>query len=197
MPARRLLPWLLLGLLSVLAVGALVLGLVEAPAAADLAVHNATGETLSASSFSADISALAGPAGAPAAARFLGRIDYTAPDTVRVSHIAGRTTGPAAITLTGPRARNYLGPLTALRRFSDFRRVGATFTASLPVARFVPPLEARLVHGTYRVAITVGGNRVTAVTEQVLLITPSGTTRQTVRYVFLEIGGEPVVQPAS
>ncbi len=197
MPSRRLLPWSILGLLSVLAVGALVLGLVEAPAAGDLAVHNAAGENLAAGSFSAQISALEGTAGAPTAVRFLGRIDYTAPDIVRISHIAGRTAGPPVVVLTGTRARDYLGPLIALRRFSNFHRLGATFTASLPVARFVPPVEAGLVHGTYRVAVTVGGNRVTAFTERVLLITPSGTTRQTIRYFFLEIGGEPVVQPAA
>lgn len=188
-------PWLLLALLSVLTAGGLLLGLVEAPAAADLAVHNAAGETATAGSFSASLVAVARSVGAPAVVRFAGQVDYRAPDTVQISHIQGQGVAPAVLTLTGARATAYLDPLALLDRFSAFRRHGATFTASLPVARLIPAIEARQVSGSYRVAVVVGGDRVTALTERVLLVTPAGTTLQTLRYVFHRIDGQLVVQP--
>lgn len=197
MSTRRLLPFLILGVLSLLAVGGLVLGLALAPAAADLAVHNATGETLAADSFTADLTASQSTLASPASLHFSGRLEYSKPDTVRIVRLGPAGGGPSSVTFTGPRAANYLSALTDLRRFSAFHQRGATYTASLPVSRFVPAVEARLVHGSYRVAVTVGGNQVTALAEQVVLVTPSGTTRETLRYVFEQIDGQPVVQPTT
>ncbi|MHB1584443.1 MAG: hypothetical protein ACYCU7_00965 [Acidimicrobiales bacterium] len=195
MSTRRLLPFLLLGALSLLAAGGLVLGLVEAPAAAELAVHNATGETLAAGSFTADLTASQSTLASPASLHFSGRLEYSKPDTVRIVRLGPAVAGPSSVTFTGARAAGYLSALTDLGRFSHFRQHGPTYTASLPVSRFVPAVEARLVHGSYQVAVTIGGNRVTALAERVVLITPTGTTRETLRYVFRQIDGQPVVQP--
>jgi hypothetical protein len=195
MSTRRFLPFMILGTLSLLAAGGLVLGLVEAPAAAELAVHNATGETLAAGSFTADLTESLNTVASPASLHFSGRMEYSKPDTVRIVRLGPAVAGPSSATFTGAQAASFLSALTDLGRFSHFRQHGPTYTASLPVSRLVPAVEARLVHGSSQVAVTIGGNRVTALVEQVVLITPSGTSRETLRYVFRRIGGQPVVQP--
>lgn len=191
MPAgRRLIPFLVLGVVGVLAAGALVLGALQAPAGADLQVHNAAQSTLGASSFSAQLSVAESSNTSPTV-HASGHLEYIAPDTVRLTGVHGGS-GPRSATLSGADARNYLTPLSDLALFSGFHQRGSVFTASLPMTAFVPADEAHLVRGSYRVAVSVAGQDLSALTSRVLLITPTGTSRETARYVFERIDGQSV-----
>ena len=153
---RNPLAFVLVGVMSLLAAGGAVLGILQAPTPDDLTVHNGAGETLAASNVEGRYSATN-----------LGRdviaFRYAAPD--RVTEVALGPSGAvkARRTLVGPTAVGVLSPLRQVLAESHFRTLGRTYVSLLPVAAIVPASQRALVTGTYRTTVDIASGYVVEV----------------------------------
>jgi hypothetical protein len=151
---RNPLAFVLVGVMSLLAAGGAVLGVLQAPTPDDLTVHNGAGETLAAPNVDGRYSATN-----------LGRdviaFRYVAPD--RVTEVALGPTGAvkARRTVVGPPA--VLSPLRQVLAESHFRTLGGTYVSLLPVATIVPASQRALVTGTYRTSVDIASGYVVEV----------------------------------
>lgn len=149
------LAFVILGVLSLLAAGALVLGLVQAPTGTDLVVHNGAGETLQASAVTGH---------------------YTesdlGSDVISFTYVPGSThlveRGPHGKVLgqrsvAGANAIGILEPVQALLGIDHFTAHGSTYRSTEPVADLVPANERREVKGTYRTTVRLAGGFVVGV----------------------------------
>lgn len=179
-------PKLVLGVLTLLAAGAIVLGLVLAPTTADLTVHNGAGEILLAPSLTAYYRSVNPPETL--------RIAYTAPDRLEETLLsAGPGSKPVrSRTIKGSRAAAALKPFDQLLTITGFSPVGSHFVAVAPFATFVPSSEAQLVSGSVTFVTTVRGGYTVGVTERSRVKTPNGTQRGTFVYTVTSVDGQPV-----
>ncbi|HEX3947787.1 MAG TPA: hypothetical protein VHW47_08775 [Acidimicrobiales bacterium] len=178
MQRRSPVPHLILGIMTLLAAGAVVLGLVLAPTTTDLTVHNGAGQTLLASQVTALYTRTASNA--------VVRIQYVAPDFGRETLISG---GPAkvarrSVTYHGQQAQALLGPVTEVLQIGSFTKVGhqSVYVGTEPAAKLVPVSEASLVSGSLRATVTVTNGYVVKVIEKVNLTTPGGSTKEGIHY---------------
>ncbi len=179
-------PGLILGLLSVLSAGAVALGLLLAPATADLTVHNGAGETLLAPSVTAYYTV--------SSPRATYRIKYTAPDRLTETLLSrGPGSRPLrSVSLRGSQASRALQPFDQLQRITGFTPVGAGFVARQSASTLVPADERTQVSGTVSYAATLHSGYVVGVTESYRVTTPSGVERGTDHYRITRLGGQPV-----
>lgn len=189
MRRNSIVPTLVLGLLTVLAGGAVALGLLLAPATPDLAVHNGAGETLLAPSVTAYYSSTAPQATV--------RIVYTAPDHLTESLLArGPGSRPVrSITIKGPRAVKALQPFQQLQTITGFTAKGARFVAVQQAATLVPANEAGQISGTVAYSAALDGGYLVDVLDRFRVTTPNGTQRGVDHYRVTSIGGQPVSLP--
>jgi len=179
-------PILVLCLLIGLAAGAAVLGLRQAPPAADLALHNAAGETLAASTLSAVYTSASG-------SEVVG-VQYRAPDRATETLVKG---GPAGVPLrvahiTGAKAVDALSPVSQLLKVHGFTSHGPTFVGSEPIASLITATEARQVSGSIRYTVTVDGGYVVKVVEHEVVTTPGGSESGGGTYRIGRINGQRV-----
>jgi hypothetical protein len=169
-----------------LAVGAAVLGLRQAPPGADLAVHNAAGETLAAPSLSAVYTSASG-------SEVVG-VAYRAPAQAVETLIKGGPIGtPHQVAhVTGKKALGALGPVDQLLKVDGFISHGSTYVGSEPVSSLVTATEARQVSGSIRFAVTVHGGYVVKVVEREIVTTPAGSETGGGTYRIDSIAGQRV-----
>lgn len=180
-------PTLVLGLLTVLAAGAVALGLLLAPATPDLTVHNGAGETLLAPSLTAYYSSVS-------PSRETVRVQYQAPDRMTETLLAA---GPGSRplrsrTITGSQAAKILQPFDQLLKITGFTPAGGRFVGQQPASTLVPAAEASQVSGIVRYDVQVSGGYVVDVTESYRVTTPAGAQRGVYRYQVTSVGGQPV-----
>jgi hypothetical protein len=178
---RRLpLAFLILGILSLLMAGAVVLGVAQSPTTTDLTVHNSAGETLGASRVLGHFTA-----------SYLGAdvvsFDYTPGAATEVAH------GPhgaikAKRTVTGAHAVGILEPVQALLTIERFTRRGSLFQSTEPVADLVPTYERALVKGSYRTEVRIAGGYVVAVQLAINAVENGQKITETVDYHLTSVG---------
>lgn len=183
-------PTLALGLLTVLAAGAVALGLLFAPATPDLVVHNGAGETLLAPSLTAFYSSVR-------PTKETVRIEYRAPDHLTETLLAA---GPGSRPvrsriLTGSSAVKALQPFDQLQQITGFTPVGSGFVAHRSASTLVPASESLQVSGTVTYDATVSGGSLVGITESYHVTTPIGTEHGVFHYLVTSIGGQPVAVP--
>jgi len=183
------LPVLVLSLLTVLALGALVLGLSEAPATADLTVHNGAGETANSTSVSALYSS-----SSPVETV---RVDLLRPDLLKETLLKGNTAGVPEKTLTikGSRSQQVMEPFSALLKITGFSAHGSTYVATEPASALVPPDEASQVTGSIRYTATVSGGYLVDLVEHYTVTTPGGPEAGTYHYRITDLGGRRITAP--
>lgn len=180
MKRYSLLPVVVLALLTVLALGAAVLALSEAPATSDLTVHNGAGETLATPSLSALYSS-----SSPVETV---RVDLLGPDLLKETLLKG---GPVkTLTIKGSRSQEVLGPFSALLKITGFSARGSTYVATEPASTLVPPDEASQVTGSIRYTATVSGGYLVDLVEHYTVKTPGGPESGTYHYRITDLGGQ-------
>lgn len=183
------LPLLVLGLLTILAAGAVVLGLLQAPPTADLTVHNALGETTQASSLVYYVTATTAPGE-------VARIAYrSSPATATETLFTGGAHGRAVRrkTVTGPLARrDALQSLTKIESVTGFSPVGPAFVATQSASTLVSPAERHEVSGSLGYTATVRGGYLVGLVARFHIVTPDGTQTGTDRLRVTNVGGQPV-----
>ncbi|MHB8219712.1 MAG: hypothetical protein ACYDHU_05235 [Acidimicrobiales bacterium] len=179
-------PILVLCLLIGLSAGAAVLGLRQAPPAADLALHNAAGETLAAASLSAVYKSASG-------SEVVG-VKYRAPDLVTETLVKGGPLGapPEVAHITGAKALGALSPVSQLLKINGFSSRGSTYVGSEPISSLITAAEARLVSGSIRYTVTVDGGYVIKVVEHEVVTTPGGSQSGGGTYRIGRIGNQRV-----
>jgi len=180
---------LVLSLLAVLAIGALVLGLSEAPATADLTVHNGAGETLG----SASVGALYSSSSPVETVR----VDLLGPDLLKETLLRGGASGVPEKTLTikGSRSQEVLEPFSALLKITGFSPHGSTYVATESASTLVPPDEASQVTGSIRYTATVSGGYLVDLVEHYTVTTPGGPEAGTYHYQITDLGGQRIPVP--
>jgi hypothetical protein len=173
-------------LLIGLAVGAAVLGLRQAPPAADLALHNAAGETLAAPSLKAVYTS--------ASKSEVVGVQFQAPSQATETLLRGGPAGaPDEVAhISGARALESLSPISALLKVSGFVSNGPTFVGSEPISSLITAAEARQVSGSIRYTVTVKSGYVVKVVEREVVTTPEGSESGGGTYQLLRIGNWPV-----
>jgi hypothetical protein len=182
-----------LGLLTVLAAGAVVLGLSEAPATADLLVHNGAVATVGASSLTAVYQD--GTTG-----RYV-RVEYRSPDqTTEYLLKDGPNSAPVQTQhVPASEAKSVLNPFSQLELVTGFKAQGPDFVAVSSATPFLPPAERQAVKGTIRFVASVATGFLVHVVESYHLTirttTPTGTRTSprtgTDDFKVTAIGGEP------
>lgn len=173
--------------MTVLAIGAVILGLVLAPNTTTLTVRNGVGEVAEAGQVTALVHQ-------PSRGTVL-RITYVAPDYGKETLLAG---GPAGLghpskTYHGKQAKTLLGPVTELVKATSFTKTGTgaatRYHGRIAGATLVTPAEAALVHGYLAVTVKVTNGYVVDVLEKAHLHTPLGATRGVIRYGVTQVDG--------
>jgi hypothetical protein len=169
--------FLVLGVLSLLAAGAVALGVVQSPTTTDLAVHNGAHETLAASQVDGHFTA-----------------SYLGGDVVSFQYRPGSTTelarGPhgavkAKRTVRGANAVTILEPVQALLAIHHFSQHGSLFESTEPAADLAPAGQRSLVTGTYHTAVRMAGGYVVGVS----LAIHAKEGGQTIDYHLTRVGG--------
>jgi hypothetical protein len=181
---------LIVGVLTILTAGAVVLGLAQAPRTANLTVHNGAGETVNAPSLTAVYSS-----SSPAETV---RVVLRAPDRVTESLLEGGPAGAPVRTITeagSGAVRRALAPLGGLLAVTGFTARGSAFVATRSASTLVAPDEASQVSGSIQYTATVSGGYLVGLTERYHVTVPGGTESGTDRYQITRIGGQRVPSP--
>ena len=164
-------PWLVLSVLVTLAVAAAILGLSQAPGSADLAAHNAVGETLLAPNFTAVQTSSASP--------IVVRVAYRAPDTLRV--VETYRNQHRATTVTGPAVATQLKSLSDLEQRS-FTKRGSLYVTEMTGSSSTGTRAAELIF------LTVDNGYMVRLHQQVVLTSVAGTQSSNALLRFAKIG---------
>ncbi|MGH9089475.1 MAG: hypothetical protein ACRDYZ_15435 [Acidimicrobiales bacterium] len=162
MQRRFLLPHLILGVLSLLAAGAAISSvLVWAPTGTDLAVHNAAGAVLHATTV----------VGKYTQTTLRGEtinFAYHAPDRV-TAHFSGPVKGVshAPQSTTGAAAKNVLSPVSELTTLKGFNGHGSLYLVAETIKQLVAPTQRAAITGTFRAVATVTTGYVVRVQEHI------------------------------
>jgi hypothetical protein len=174
-------PFLIVCVLIGLSAGAAVLGFRQAPSGNDVTVHNAAGELLAASSFTALYTTERGQV----------VLKYKPPDTateVLVRGSAGKHRG--SVQLTGSKAKATISPLLNLSKVTGFKSArSSTYTGSISITTLIPAAEQGLVHGTEHYAVTVAGGFVVTLGVRYTATTPIGRESGGGIYQFILVNG--------
>jgi hypothetical protein len=168
-------PVLILCALIGLTVGAAVLGFLQAPSSADLAVHNAVGETV-ATNFSAVSSS--------SQTKNVTTIVFTPPSRVKLAAAPALGKPPTrTVVVQGAEGTRELGPITSIGTITGFTKVNGVYKA--PVTN--PTLSAE--GASEQVSITLANGYLNRVTERLTIesTTAQGALSGTLK--FLEVGG--------
>jgi len=173
--------FLLVGLLGLLAAGGAVLGAFEAPAGADLAVHDGANQTLLADHVEGDYTS----------SQYAGLVisfDFVAPD-----HASEVATGPNGQAeghrrLNGAAASGLLDPVRRLLSLGNFSTRGDYYDSTEPASvLFAKPTRPH-VTGTFRTLVQVETGYVVAVVLQVQAKDGTRQVAQSVDYRLLRVG---------
>ncbi len=188
---RSPVPHLILGVMTVLAIGAVILGLALAPNTSVLTVHNGAGTTLLANQVTVVVSEPS------SSERIL--ITYVAPDYAKETLLSGGSAGVGhpSRTYHGAQAKTLgdrvLQPVSELQKMTAFVKTGTgsatRYTGRLPASELVPANEAHLVSGHLTAIAQVTNGYVVRVTEKANLTTPAGTTKETIHSLFTKVDG--------
>lgn len=210
MPRRNLIPFVLLAVLSVGALGFAVLGASSAPSGATLTVQNASVRTFGAptgsTSFALDIVNAVTASGSGTTSTLVSQVDYKPPDRMAVYQEVGSSLNfqkylaPSAITCTLSTYTAIVGgstPWTASGAAYVRTETLATYDARVPVAvgtTCVPRQSAALGTVREKAAVRAGylvGVRVTAVVppQKQANGQPTLSGAQTQALVLLKING--------
>ncbi len=167
-------PVLILCALIGLTVGAAVLGFLQAPSSADLAVHNAVGETLAASGFTAVSTSTQTTSRTT--------IVYTAPSKVFLSASApGSAT--RSVVLSGPAAVRVLNPISSIANVNGFTKTNGVYHAPLN-----NPTFAR--EGAFEnIVVTIANGHLHTVVEAITINSAQGRGTLSGTLRFLQVGG--------
>ncbi len=172
--------FLILGVLSLLAVGAVALGVAEAPTGTTLAVHNGAGETLGASRVTGHYTA-----------------SYLGTDVVSFRYVPGsaslvaRTTGgkvQGRRSVSGSNAIGILEPVKALLTVTQFTQHGSLYQSTEPIADIVPARQRATVSGHYRTAVRMAGGYVVSVKLVINAVQAGRQVGETVDYHLTRVG---------
>ncbi len=181
MRRRSPVPHLILGVLTVLALGAVALGLVLAPTTADLTARNGAGETL----LAGNVTAVVTQPGSPVL-----RAVYIAPDYGHLSTLKGAQSK----TLHGPQAKGLLSPLTKVLQVTSFTQSRpSVYVGTVPLDKLLSPAQAAAVQGTFTVTATVSNGYVVKVVEQANLRAGTRRTTSGLTYRITTVNGWRVV----
>jgi len=177
MRRRSPVPHLILGILTVLALGAVALGLVLAPTTANLTARNGAGEVLLAGNVTAVV---AQPNSPPI------RVVYVAPDYGRESTLKGSRSR----TLPAEQAKTLLAPVSRVLQVTDFTQARpSVYVGTVPLDKLFSPTEAASIHGTFTVTATVSNGYVVKVVEQANLRSGAQRTTSGLTYRITTVGG--------
>lgn len=140
--------FLLVGVLGLLAAGGAVLGAFQAPAGADLAVHNGAAQTLSAERV----------VGKYTNSQYNGLVisfDFSAPDRVRETATGADGQVQGQRTLGGAQATGILGPVKSLLELGGFSTSGRYFDRTSPASVLFPKATRAKITGTYETLVQV------------------------------------------
>lgn len=179
------LAFVLLGVMSLLAAGALTLGILQSPTGATTFVHNDALATLSAPSVAGQVSEGSRSGGTQVTALFT----YTAAARRGTETARSGSVGPRTRTFTGARAVQLVSPITEILTLSGFSGRGATFVLTATVASIVPARERPLVRGTFSEVVTASGGYVVAVVETYHVIELGHRVDARIDYRLRRIGG--------
>jgi len=172
----------LLALLGLLAGGAAVLGAVEAPTGADVAVHNAATATLGASPLRGQYtsSSLGGD---------VVSFEFSAPS--HLTEVAKTPDGTvrARRTVEGGTALAALEPIRDLLSVTGFTGPGPAYVSTMPLSDLLPAGEHENVNGHFRVSVQVSGHYVVAVAWVIRASAAGERLSQDVRYRLTTVGG--------
>lgn len=169
-------------MLGLLVAGGAVLGVAEAPAGADLAVHDGATQTLGASRVD----------GSYTTSQYQGLVlsfDFQAPD-----HALEVARGPGGQVegrrqLAGAAASGLLGPVRRLLGIGNFSSQGAYFASTLPASVLVAPATRARVSGTYRTLVEVKTGYVVAVLLKIDAVEGSQHLAESLDYHLTRVGG--------
>jgi hypothetical protein len=184
------LPHLIVGMLTLLALGAIVLGLAGAPRTPDLQVHNAVGNTFAASSFVARATTVNATPG-QASQTQIARIIYTAPEKVTVVGVGGDVTKGSVERYHGAQAEVVLSGFVITDPFNGWIAHGSTYTLVEPASKIVTAASAP-VKGVAKTVITLDGRYVATLHEHVSYVYQGQRHSFDGQLVFLSINGSPV-----
>lgn len=174
--------FLILGVLSLLVAGAVVLGVAQAPTGTDLAVHNGAGETLGATTVAGNYTA-----------SYLGSdvvsFVFTSPDSAIEEARGPRGAVKAKRSVTGANAVGLLEPVAVLLSIPRFTQHGSVYESSEPVAELVPASERHAVSGTYRTSVSLAGGYVVGVRLAIKAVENGQKLAETVDYHLTRVGG--------
>jgi hypothetical protein len=177
MRRRSPVPHLILGILTVLALGAVALGLVLAPTTADLTARNGAGEVQLAGNVTAVIAQPNSP---------LLRAVYVAPDFGRLSTLKGARSR----TLPANEAKTLLAPVGRVLQVTSFTEVRpSVYVGTVPLDKLFSPAEVASIHGTFTVTATVSNGYVVRVVERPNLRSGAQRTTSTLTYRITTVNG--------
>jgi|GEM_PF-3999064 len=183
---RSLIPHLILGVMTVLVIGAVILGLYLAPDTSVLTVHNGAGEVVTAGQ-------VTGVVTVPTSTAKIA-FTYVAPDFGKQTLVSSGGAGRhPSKTIHGPTAKTLLQPVSELLKIPTFTKVGTgsatRYVGQVPASDLVPASEASLVRGQLLATAQVTNGYVVFVNEKINLTTPVGTTKETLRYQLTKVDG--------
>jgi len=177
------LPWLVLALLTVLAFGAIALGLGQAPPTADLAVHNGAGEIVNLSSFTALYTSE--PQGE------LIRAELSSSGVAKESLLSSKGTVIRSVSVSGAKAKEIFQPFSQILNVNGFAPRGGAFVSVERASSLVPPRQAHDVSGLVRYRAIVRSGYLVDLTETFRVTTLAGTDNGTYKYDVVSINGKP------
>ncbi len=182
---RSLRPLAVLGVLTLLAAGAVVLGLFQAPKTPNLVVHNGAGEAILAKQLTIVFTT---PATTQREA-----IDYQAPQTAVVRIYNGSTVLRRTVVRSPQVPVQIFQPFRELQTVNNFQAAPANrFVGTFPAADLVPPNERAFVTGTVHATATVTNGYVVRLRLVATLTTPAGTSSGEQTYCVSRIDGSRV-----
>ena len=171
--ARNVFPFVLVGLLGLLAAGAAILaGVFQSPSTVDLVVHNAAGETVGAST-------VRGTYTATTLAGDTLHFSYRSPDEV-TAYFSGPSgqLSHRPQSATGPTASQVLLPVRQLQQLHGFTDHGPSYVLTESLKDLVAPSQRPLVRGTFRATVRIETGYVVRVQEDLAGVeTQSGHAR--------------------
>lgn len=175
--------FLLLGLLSLLAAGALALGVLESPTVtANVAVHNGAGETLHATR-------LVGVYTASYLPQEVISFVFTAPD--KATEVARDSKGVVQRrrSVVGTTATSILQPVRVLTSLHNFSlQYNGSYVSTEPIAQLVPPSQRAAISGTYRTTVRLTGGYVVGIGLVIHAVEKGRPLRETIDYKLSSVG---------
>ncbi len=181
MVRRVPLAFVLVGLVSLLAAGGALLGVVQAPTGADLSVHNAAGETLEATRIVGSYTTSREPG---TTISFV----FTAPNHVLMKAV-GRTGKVEAKEDVTSQASGVLSPLRHLLTIDAFSAHGSSYDYVEPAWKVLKPSLRAEIKGTYRWRVQLDGGYVVGVSLRFDATVESQHVTETEDFRLSRIGG--------